>query len=230
MFIQPEFDEFDNQALYQGPEVMAPGFSFGQIVAMGMGFLLFSLLFAFWGKSRAEDHNVHPVIGFLMGFFFAWVGVMLVPIFKSDRVFAEKRGRMNVGQPTGGNPIYGHGTSFQPPAQPLQHDQQPAQPLQHDQQPAQGQQYPMQQAPIPQQPQQGQPYPVQQQSQQPFPQPPNHTQAAPPPPAQPPTMLVADEQGYVECPTCHARSKSDRKSCMSCGTRFPDVYDPNFKQ
>ncbi len=192
MFVQYEFDEYPGAR--QLPMVQEPVFSTGQVVGMIVFSFLAAGLFAWWGKSRAEDHDVHPLIGMLLGFTLGWIGLKIIPLFKSGQVVRQKR-RTNIPPPAGGNPIYGHGTSFQPPAQPLQHNPQAQQPV------------PMQQA---------------------YPQPPSHTQAAPPP-SEPPSMLVADENGYVECPICQARSKSNRKSCMSCGTQFPDIYDPSYK-
>ncbi|MCF6228285.1 MAG: hypothetical protein L3J82_06420, partial [Planctomycetes bacterium] len=198
MFIQYELDEYHGAP--QLPLIQEPVFSTGQIAAMIMFGFLAACLFAWWGKSRAEDHDVHPLIGMFLGFAFGWIGILIIPLFKSGQIFHDRRRSDLPPPPTGGNPIYGQNTSFQPPAQPLQHNPQAQQ------------------------------QPVQQATQQAYPQPPSHTQAAPPPPSEPPSMLVADENGYVECPTCQARSKSNRKSCMSCGTQFPEIYDPSYKQ
>ncbi|MDC1141950.1 hypothetical protein OAU50_02565 [Planctomycetota bacterium] len=196
MFIQQQVQP----DMYDMPMPPEPSFAVGQIIAMLFGALLFNLLFAFWGKSRAEDNNVHPLIGFLLGFFMGWIGVLIVPVFKSNRIFVEKRvAQTNMTQPYGQNPIYGQGQPHQQPNQPTQNYPQA----------------PMQQQGFPQQPRPQAP-PMQH-------QPPQQHQ-----PQQQQMMLVADENGYVECPNCQARSKSSRRSCMSCGTQFPEIYDPNF--
>lgn len=192
------------------PQPVAPTFSAGSLIAMTIGLLLSQVLFGFWGKSKADDHNVHPLIGFALGFTLGWVGVAIVPLFKSNNWFVKKNNPAFSGPPTGTNPIYGHGTAFQPPSAPL------------EQEPMQAQEF----VPVQQQPQV--PPPPTPLSPQPFPQVPVPGQSAPIPPSNAPTILVADEQGYVECPACQAKSKSNRSSCMSCGAGFPEIFEPNF--
>lgn len=173
--------------------------------AIIVGFLIgigINVLFGFWGKSRAEQHNVHPAIGFFMGFMFAWIGVALVPVFKRDRVF-NPAGRMPMPHqaPHAPNPMYANPGQYQQPGGPPP----------------------------------GYPPPPQA-----YPQPPQYPThgpmmagqgAAPPPPPPPPQqqVLTADAQGYVACPSCGARTKGGRKTCMSCGSFLPPVYNPNIR-
>lgn len=190
------YDEFGDPYMAGPPE---PEISIGMIV---MGMLIglgINVLFGFWGKSRAEDHNVHPLVGFALGFCFSWIGVALVPVFKTHRII-NQRTAPPIQQPySAPNPMYTAGTAWQPPPDPPQP-------------------YPPQQAyPQPQ------PYP---QQAHPAPYPPQGM--TPPPPPQP-QMLVADAQGYASCPSCGARTKAGRKTCMSCGNPLPPVYDPNMR-
>jgi len=169
------------------PELPIGALIIGFIIGIGI-----NVLFGLWGKSRAEDHNVHPLTGFMMGFFFLWLGVALVPVFRKDRVVnTSNRPQFAPPQQSSPNPIYTAGTAMSRHA-PQGHPPAP--------------------------PQQG--YPQQPMPQQPIPQ-----QAVPQ--QRGPDMLVADEQGYVECPFCGARSKAGRKACMSCGNTLPPVFDPN---
>lgn len=71
-----------------GPVVQEPSFSFGQIILFLLIGVAFQVLFGFWGRSKAEDHNVHPMIGFAAGFMLGYLGVRLVPLFKPGMLFA----------------------------------------------------------------------------------------------------------------------------------------------
>ncbi|MCZ7604960.1 MAG: hypothetical protein M5U25_02590 [Planctomycetota bacterium] len=196
------YDEFGDPYMAGPPE---PEISVGMIV-MGMVIGLgINVLFGFWGKSRAEDHNVNPWIGFALGFCLSWIGVALVPVFKTHRVINQRTAPQYQPQFSAPNPMYTAGAAWQPPPGPPQP-------------------YPPQQAyPQPQPHPQQQPYPPQA---YPAPYPPQGV--APPPPPQP-QMLTADAQGYVHCPACGARTKAGRKTCMSCGSQLPPVYDPNIR-
>ncbi|MCA8915834.1 MAG: hypothetical protein KDB90_10525 [Planctomycetes bacterium] len=86
--------------------------------ALVVGFLIgigINVLFGFWGKSRAEQHNVHPGIGFALGFFLSWIGVAMVPVFKKDRVFNPGGGvRYQAPPPNAPNPMYGTPQQYPP--------------------------------------------------------------------------------------------------------------------
>ena len=202
------YDEFGDPYMAGPPE---PEVSVGMIV-MGMVIGLgINVLFGLWGKSRAEDHNVNPWIGFALGFCLSWIGVALVPVFKTHRVINQRTAPQYQPQYSAPNPMYTAGAAWQPPPGPPQ----PYPPQQAHPQP---QPFPPQQAyPQPQ------PYP-----QQAYPAPYPPQGKAPPPPPQP-QMLTADAQGYVHCPACGARTKAGRKTCMSCGSQLPPVYDPNIR-
>jgi hypothetical protein len=63
----------------------SPGLPIGALI---VGFLVgigLQFLFGWWGKSRAEDHGVEPLYGFLAGFFLGWIGVLIVPMLKTNR-------------------------------------------------------------------------------------------------------------------------------------------------
>lgn len=192
------YDEFGDPYMAGPPE---PEMSVGMIVmglVIGLGI---NVLFGLWGKSRAEDHNVNPWIGFALGFCLSWIGVALVPVFKTHRVINQRTAPQYQPQFSAPNPMYTAGAAWQPPPGPPQ------------------QAYPQPQQAYPQ----AQPYP-----QQAYPAPYPPQGVAPPPPAQP-QMLTADAQGYVHCPACGARTKAGRKTCMSCGSQLPPVYDPNIR-
>lgn len=184
---------WDDPDMFMPPEP-EPAFGIGTLLGMMLLGLAFNCLLGWWGKSRAEDHGVNPWVGFMLGFFLGFIGVAIVPVFRTDRIINTRNPRpiVNPGQP---NPMYA------PPPQ------------------AYG-------------PPQGYGPPPQGYGAPPGPQP--HVMQpgyAPPPPLPAPSveMLVADEFGYVECPACGARTKSGRKSCMTCGNMLPPVYDPNIK-
>ena len=111
--------------------------------AIIVGFLIgigISVLFGFWGKSRAEQHNVHPAIGFALGFVLGWIGVALVPVFKKDRVFnSTTTPRYQQQTQSMPNPMYSASAYQPPPAGPQQYQPQPQYPPQNPPQP----QYPM---------------------------------------------------------------------------------------
>lgn len=92
------------------------------IGAIIVGFLVsigIQVMFGLWGKSKAEDHNVNPLTGFMLGFFFAWIGVMLVPVFRKDRII-NTTARPRYQQPiqSAPNPIYTAGTAMSQNAPP----------------------------------------------------------------------------------------------------------------
>jgi hypothetical protein len=178
-----------------------PSFGIGQLILLMLIGIGVNVLFGFWAKSRGDDHGIHPVLSFCAGFFLGWIGVLIVPVLRTDRVVNTPRRPPPPGpqQPYGHqpNPMYSAGG---PPPQPPQ-----------------GPMLNQPQAPMPPQPPQG---PMLNQPQAPVPQ---------QPPQQPAQMLVADEHGYVECPGCGARTKAGRKACMSCGNFLPPVYDPNVQ-
>lgn len=201
---QPVDPYWDDPYMYEEPE---SSIGFGTIIGIVFLGVALNCLFGWWGKSRAEDTGVNPWIGFAMGFCFGFLGVMLVPVFRVDRVMVTHNAPPPM-PPSAPNPMYSGGT----------------------------QAYPQQGYAPPQQQGHGQPPLVQQQYAPPPPQPPPHAhsmqpefQPAPQQPTEPAEMLVADEYGYVECPHCGTRTKSGRKSCMSCGNFLPPVYDPNIK-
>ncbi|MEZ5992537.1 MAG: hypothetical protein R3E76_09300 [Planctomycetota bacterium] len=202
--LPPEWDDFEDP-YYNEPE---PEFPFGALI---IGFLVsigIQVLFGLWGKSRAEDHNVHPLAGFLAGFFLGWIGVLLVPVFKTDRIVNKPaRTQFYPQMQSAPNPVYTAGTPMSQQAPPPGYPQPPMAP------PPQGA-YPM----APQQHPHMQPPPMAPQMQQPM---------APPPQPAMPDMLVADDSGYVVCPSCQSRTKAGRKACMSCGNFLPPIFDPN---
>ncbi|MBZ0135780.1 MAG: hypothetical protein K8I27_05365 [Planctomycetes bacterium] len=77
----------------------------GTVVAMMFFGLALSCLFGWWGKSRAEDAGVNPWIGFAAGFFFGFIGVAMVPVFRTDRVLVT-RNPHPVQMPGQPNPMY----------------------------------------------------------------------------------------------------------------------------
>lgn len=44
------------------------------------------VLFGFWGKSRAEDHDVSPWLGFAVGFMLGWIGLLIIPALRTKRM------------------------------------------------------------------------------------------------------------------------------------------------
>lgn len=183
----------------QAVMVPEPSFSFGQVVLWFVLGLAAQVLFGFWGKSKAEENGVNPWVGFAAGFFFAYLGVRLIPILK----------------PSWWQPVQGPRRRVGPPANaPLMHPQA-AYPPQAP--------YPQQAPyPVPQQPgfapvAQPQPYPPAQAPMAPAP-------AAYPPMAQPPVQahtVRLDAEGYFPCPACGAKAKAGRKTCMACGAQLP---------
>lgn len=84
-------------------------FSFGTLVFMALGWFGINVLFGFWAKSRAEDHGVDPWLGFASGFVLGWIGVLIVPVFRRDRIFVPgpRPVAPQYGQPVHApNPIY----------------------------------------------------------------------------------------------------------------------------
>jgi hypothetical protein len=160
-----------------------------------------NFMFALWGKSRAESYNVDPWIGFALGFVLGLIGIGIIPVFRRDRLFNKQRHAAPL-QPSAPNPIYApiqQGAYMPPP--PPGYVPPPA-------------------AYLMPQPQGGYAAPAA------YGAPP---QMPPPMPPPPPSMLTADAGGYVACPACAARTKSGRKTCMSCGYTLPPVYDPNIR-
>lgn len=89
------------------PQVMAPTFSFGQIIAFVLIGIAANVLFGFWAKSKAEEHGINPWVGFAAGFFFAYLGVRIVPLLRPDRlVNTTHRRPIHVQAPMGTNPTY----------------------------------------------------------------------------------------------------------------------------
>jgi hypothetical protein len=76
------YDEFGDPYAMPESEPMPIGvYVVGFVIGVGI-----NLLFAFWGKSRADKFNVDPWIGFALGFVLQFVGVAIVPVFRKDRV------------------------------------------------------------------------------------------------------------------------------------------------
>jgi hypothetical protein len=69
-----------------GPDPQPASLPIGAFVIAALLGLGLQVLFGLWGKSRAEDHGVLPLYGFLAGFFLGWIGVAIVPILKTNRV------------------------------------------------------------------------------------------------------------------------------------------------
>ncbi len=69
-----------------GTEPQPASLPIGAFVIAALLGLGLQVLFGLWGKSRAEDHGVVPLYGFLAGFFLGWIGVAIVPILKTNRV------------------------------------------------------------------------------------------------------------------------------------------------
>ena len=210
LFAHVQADPWGDGPYPYGPSQGNPGLGIGTIVGLMVLALAFNCLMGWWGKSRAEDFGVNPWVGFAMGFFMGFIGVALVPVFRTDRIVVTRSPRPLPDQPMPTNPMYAPGTQ--------------AYPQQGYASPPQGYGQP---------PQQGFAPPVQQQYAPP-PQSPAHSMQPghePPPqqPSEPAEMLVADEYGYIECPYCQSRTKSGRKACMTCGNFLPPVYDPNIK-
>jgi hypothetical protein len=98
-----------------GPEPQAAPLPIGALVIAALLWLGLQVLFGLWGKSRAEDHGVMPLYGFLAGFFLGWIGVAIVPILKTNRVVNTRQSAPYSPQP------------YPPPQMPYPH--QPAQPV-----------------------------------------------------------------------------------------------------
>ncbi len=88
------------------------GFSLGAMAFLLFAGLAVSVLFGFWGKSRAEEHSVHPWVGFAAGFFMGWIGVMIVPLLRTDRIVNRRQPPLAHYPPPGAPPHYGQ---WQPP-------------------------------------------------------------------------------------------------------------------
>jgi hypothetical protein len=77
-----------------GPPPMAePSFGIGTLVWLMVIGLSVQVLLGFWGKSRAEDFDVHPWIGFAAGFCLGFIGVAIVPVFRTHRVVVSTNPR-----------------------------------------------------------------------------------------------------------------------------------------
>lgn len=218
LFAHVQADPWSDDPYAYGPAPASPTIGLGSIIGIMLLAIAFNCLMGWWGKSRAEDFGVNPWVGFALGFFMGFIGVALVPVFRTDRVFVTRKPPPMPQQPMQTNPMYSPGTQAYP-------QQGYAPPQQGYDQPPQGYGQPPQQ--------QGFAPPMQQQYAPP-PQPHAHSMQPgfePPPqqPVEPAEMLVADEHGYVECPYCQSRTKSGRKACMNCGNFLPPVYDPNIK-
>lgn len=191
-------DELAEFYAYDDPTYVEPTISFGQIILWVLLGIAVNVLFGFWGKSRAEEFGVNPWIGFAAGFFFAYIGVRLVPLLRSDRI-ANAPARRAVGPPQGTNPMY------QPQAPPLGDV-----PVHYNTAPY-PQSYPQS---YPQQPPPGAVlYDASQHQAQP--------QYTPPVP-----QIVVGADGYFACPGCGQRVKAGRRNCMSCGVSLPRVSAP----
>lgn len=102
----PPFEDFEHYPPPQ-PQLLAPTFSFGQLIALILIGVAASVLFGFWAKSKAEEHGINPWVGFAAGFFFAYLGVRIVPLLRPDRlVNAPNRRAMAPQPPMGTNPAY----------------------------------------------------------------------------------------------------------------------------
>lgn len=197
-------DELADFYAYEDPTYVEPTVSFGQIVLWVLLGAAINVLFGFWGKSRAEEFGVNPWIGFAAGFFFAYIGVRLVPLLRSDRI-ANAPARRAIGPPQGTNPVY------QPPVPPIGDV-----PVHY---PAST--YPPAVQAYPQQPPPGA---VLYDASHSHPQ----AQYAPPPAQYVPPMpqIVVGADGYFACPGCGQRVKAGRRNCMSCGVALPRVQAP----
>jgi hypothetical protein len=191
------YDEFGDPYAMPESEPMPIGvYVVGFVIGVGI-----NLLFAFWGKSRADKFNVDPWIGFALGFVLQFIGVAIVPVFRKDRVLNTAKLAPRPEVMNAPNPMYAPSVQAYPPPQgPYPTPPTPAFYPHVGPQPAA---YPLPpvQAHVP-------------------------TQQ---PPAPPPQMLVADENGYVNCPSCGSRTKSGRKACMTCGSHLPPVFNPHIK-
>ncbi|MBK8206246.1 MAG: hypothetical protein IPK87_05530 [Planctomycetes bacterium] len=178
------------------PQMMAPTFSFGQIIAFVLIGIAANVLFGFWAKSKAEEHGINPWVGFAAGFFFAYLGVRIVPLLRPDRlVNTTHRRPSHMQPPMGTNPTYRPAGAPPPDMHPP-----PVQP--NVPQPAYAPTYP----PPPQHPMQAAYPPV---AAEPYDQ-----------------VVTADADGYFKCPACSARVKAGRRACMTCGGPLPNVFDP----
>jgi hypothetical protein len=174
-------DEFGDPYAMPESEPMPIGvIVVGLVISVGI-----NLLFAFWGKSRADKFNVNPWIGFALGFVLQFVGVAIVPVFRKDRVLNTAKLPPRPETMNAPNPMYAPSVQVFPLPQGA---------------------YPPRQTSSPQAG-----APVQQ------------------PASPPPRILIADPSGYVDCPSCGSRTKSGRKTCMTCGAHLPPVYNPHIK-
>lgn len=119
----------DYEIYPQQQPMMAPTFSFGQIIAFVLIGVAANVLFGFWAKSKAEEHGINPWVGFAAGFFLAYLGVRIVPLLRPDRLMnAPPRRAMHPQPPMGTNPTY-RPAGVPPPgmqAPPPQHAMPPA--------------------------------------------------------------------------------------------------------
>jgi hypothetical protein len=74
-----------------GMPVDEPGIDIGHLMLVMISGGVIAGLFGWWGKTRAEEHNVNPWIGFAAGFCFGWIGVRLVPLMRSDRIYNKRQ-------------------------------------------------------------------------------------------------------------------------------------------
>lgn len=183
---------------YDMPE--SEPFPIGALIVGALVLIGLNVMFGFWGKSRAEKHNVDPWIGFTLGFVLQFIGVAMVPVFRRDRILNRQPQPLSPQQMNAPNPMYAPAGGYALPSHamppvnaanpvyaPAVHSFNPV--------PGYGVPHPPPRAPLP----------------------------------SPPQMLVADATGYVVCPGCAARTKTGRKTCMSCGYQLPTVFDPNLK-
>ena len=98
--------------LGQRPE-FEPNTSTGVVVFGILISIVFSVLFGLWGKAKAEESGVKPWIGFLMGFFLIYIGVRLVPIMRTDKMFY----RLSPGIPLPPRPPQADGTTEGKPSE-----------------------------------------------------------------------------------------------------------------
>jgi hypothetical protein len=107
------YDEFGDPYALPEQEPMPIG-------VIVVGFVIYvgiNLLFAFWGKSRAEKFNVDPWIGFALGFVFGLIGVAVVPAFRKDRVLNTQKLPPRPETMNAPNPMYAPLPQAYPPGQ-----------------------------------------------------------------------------------------------------------------
>jgi len=75
------------------------GLSNAQILFIILAGIGVAVLFGLWGRSKAENHDVDPWLGFLAGFFLACLGVRIVPLLRRDRLVFQPRPRPVINPP-----------------------------------------------------------------------------------------------------------------------------------